>query len=332
MLLRREKMESTLSALIDTFIMAKKVEGLSQKTLDWYAWLLGKFAAFLENPKLSEVSLEDSRRFVAALQERHTRYDHHPRASQKAGGLSTQTIAAYVRAMKVFSAWLYEENLTKTNLFAKLKRPKVDDTLVEILTDEEIARLVKAVNPNCYLGARLYAIFLLLLDTGIRASELCTLTLEHTNLEGATIRVMGKGRKERVVPFGNSTKRALMRYVGTFRPTTDCPYLFVNEEGQSLTYNALRLILLRLGQKTEITRLHPHLLRHTFAVNYLIAGGDLMTLRLLLGHTDITTTQMYLKLSDSHIKAQYNRFSPVDRLVASPSRRGQKAPKGARAN
>ena len=212
-------------------------------------------------------------------------------------------------------AWLAEDaEYLPANPFAKLKRPKVAEPLIEVLSDDEIVALVQAVNPNTFIGARIYAILLLLLDTGIRASELCTLTLEHTDLEHGTIKVMGKGKKERAVPFCAATKRALARYVSTFRPDTTCPNLFVNEDGEPLTYNALKLILLRLGRKANVPRLHPHLLRHTFAVKYLMNGGDVMTLRLMLGHTTLQVTQLYLHLAEAHVQTQHAKFSPVERL------------------
>jgi site-specific recombinase XerD len=155
---------------------------------------------------------------------------------------------------------------------------------------------------------------LLLLDTGIRASELCTLTLENTFVKEGYIKVSGKGDKERMVAFGATTKKALMRYLTTFRPQSDDPYLVLTSQGV-ITYTALNHCIKRIGISVGIPRLHPHLFRHTFAVNYLMNGGDIMSLRLMLGHTDISVTQMYLHLAESHVQIQHAKFSPVDRLL-----------------
>lgn len=314
-MLRRERMEITLPLLIDLFATSKQTEGRSPKTVDWYRWLLGKFVGFLgDKLKLAQLSVDDARAFVAALQARDCRYENHPLAGKQPGGLSPYTIHGYVRTLKVFSTWLHEEGFTKTDLFARLKRPKLPEPMVEVLSDQEIGQLVEAINPNSFLGARLYAMVLLLLDTGIRGSELCSLTLDNTDLDQGTIKVLGKGRKERIVPFGAGTKKALLRYLTAFRPESTAQTAFVNPEGGPMNAGSLLQALKRLGRRSGVERLHPHLLRRTFAVKYLMAGGDVMTLRLILGHTTLDVTKLYLHLAESHIKLVYHKFSPVDRL------------------
>jgi integrase/recombinase XerC/integrase/recombinase XerD len=196
--------------------------------------------------------------------------------------------------------------------------------MIEILSDREIARIIQHINPNCFLGARLYLMVLLLLDTGIRASELCTLTLDNTFIEENYIKVTGKGNKERIVPFGATTKKALIRYATTWRPEpvhSDVNELILSVEGRPLSYSGLSHALKRLGQRAGVPRLHAHLFRHTFAVRYLMNGGDVMTLRLMLGHTTLDVTQMYMHLAEAHVKVQHSRFSPVDRLRLGRRRR-----------
>ena len=313
-------MELTLPTLIDLFITTKQTEGKSPRTLNWYRDKLIHFARYLGNgseAKLKDLSLDDARSFIAWLQNKPCRYSDHPLQPEKQGGLSPYTIHGYVRALKAFSSWLYEEGFTRRNLFARLKRPKVPQPVIQILSDEEIAAIIKAINPNCFLGARLYVMVLLLLDTGIRASELCTLTLDNTFVDEDYIKVEGKGGKERIVPFGATTKKALLRYIHTFRP--EPAYEGINElilsvEGTPLTYSGLAQAIKRLGRRAGVPRLHPHLFRHTFAVRYLMNGGDVMTLRLILGHTTLEVTQMYMHLAEAHVKVQHHKFSPVDRL------------------
>jgi integrase/recombinase XerC/integrase/recombinase XerD len=163
----------------------------------------------------------------------------------------------------------------------------------------------------------LYAIVLVLLDTGIRASELCTLTMENTFLTEGFLKVRGKGNKERMVPFGALTKKALLKYLHSYRPeaqSDDQRELFLSIEGTPLSYNGLALLIRRLGSNSDVPRLHPRLFRHTFAVRYLMNGGDIMTLRLILGHTTLEVTQLYMHLAEAHIQVQHHKFSPVDRL------------------
>ena len=147
---------------------------------------------------MPELTLANARAFVAQLQERDTRYDDHPITPTQEGGLSPFTIHGYVRVIKAFASWLHEEGFTTANVMKRLKRPKLPKPVIEILTDEEIERLLNSFNPKTFLGLRMLIITLLLLDTGIRASELLGLELGDIDWGNDTIRVWGKGNKERI--------------------------------------------------------------------------------------------------------------------------------------
>ena len=315
-------MEISVSDLIDLFTATKQTEGRSPKTITLYRGFLHRFGSQLgEGATLRQVTLDAARNFVAELQSRTSRWGDHPLMLEQQGGLSPFTIHSYVRILKTFSAWLHEEEFTKNNVFARLRRPKLPTPMIAILTHDEIARILAHINPNCPRGARMYLIVLLLLDTGIRASELTTLTVDNTFLNESYLKVTGKGNKERIVPFGSTMKKAFLRYLTTFRPENEeTPYLILDTRGQPLSYTALAHSIKRLGVACDVPRLHPHLFRHTFAVNYLMNGGDVMTLRLILGHTTLAVTQMYMHLAQAHVQVQHAKFSPVDRLGISPRR------------
>ena len=255
-------MNLEISALIDLFAATRLTEGRSKKTVEWYRYLLGQFAEFTSSDRtarLSEISIDDARDFVASLQKRTTRFENHPFAPPREGGLSPHTIHAYVRALKAFSSWLGEEEFTHGDVFSRLKRPKLPSPMIEILSDEELKGLFSVINPNCGLGSRMYAIALVLLDTGIRASELCTLTLDNTHIDEDYLKVQGKGNKERIVPFGTTTKKALLRYVSVWRSEPfdqNNDELFRSVEGTLLSYDALRQAIKRTG-----------VLNHTSGIN-----------------------------------------------------------------
>lgn len=313
-ILRREKMDTALPTMIDLFVATKSTEGKSSKTTEWYRFMLLKFADFVgAEATIKDFTLNNARSFIAALQGRTERYSDHPLIPVKKGGLSAYTIHGYVRSLKVFAAWLLDEGFTNTNVLLKLKRPKLPETMIEVLTDEEIQRLIDCANPNCFLGARLHAIVHLLLDTGIRADELLTLTLDNCDLKGDKIKVTGKGDKDRIVPIGAATKKTLLRWLTSWRPQ-GCYHVFTNVDGEPLSYNGFSQVIRRLGIRAGVPRLHAHLFRHSFAVRFLVNGGDVMTLRLFLGHEDIQTTQMYIHLAESQLKVQHQRFSPIDNL------------------
>ena len=327
-ILRREKMETTLPTLIELFVATKQIEGRSQKTTTWYRKMLTAFSRFLgDGARIRDITLSNARSFVASLQAKNTKYDGHPITPVQRGKLSPYTIHGYVRTLKVFGSWLGEEGFLSVNPFARLKRPKLPRPVIEILSEQEIQRLVEAINPYCFLGARMFTIVLLLLDTGIRAGELVTLTLDNTHVNGGRIKVVGKGNKERYVPFGATTKKALLRYVVTWRPEPQhdgIDELILSVDGTPLTYSGLAQMLKRLGGKAGVPRLHAHLFRHSFAVRYLMNGGDVMTLRLILGHSTLDVTEMYMHLAETHIQIQHHKFSPVDRLAIKSRRRRRK--------
>lgn len=309
-------MQAELTTLIEMFCATKQTEGKSPKTISWYHSFLARFADFAgPEARLKEFSLDQVRHYILELQNRDTRYENSPKQATKEGGLSPHTVHAHVRALKAFSSWLYEEGFTTKNTLSRLKPPKLPQTIIDILTEEEQRTILSTANPNTFLGSRLYVCLLLLLDTGIRADELCNLEMANTHLEEGYIKVMGKGSKERQVPIGATTKKAILRYVMTFRPEpVKDDNLILSTDGYPLTYDGLRHMIERVRNKTGISRLHCHLFRHTWAVNYLIAGGDLMTLKMMLGHSRLEVTEVYLHLSQRHVAVQHAKYSQVDRL------------------
>ena len=290
--LRREGMDLSLIILIDLFAATKQTEGRSTKTISWYCGMLAPFVEYVSNgdpARLSDITIDDVRDLVASLQNRTSRYENHPLTPTQQGGLSPHTIHSHVRALKAFSSWLVDEGYTEKDVFARLKRPKLPRPMINILSDEEINRLISAINPDCVLGARMYVIVLLLLDTGIRASELCTLALGNTFIDQDYVKVCGKGDKERMVPFGATTKKALIRCITTWRPQpaySDIDEVVLSVHGTPLTYDGLLQAVKRLGRRANVPRVHSHLFRHPFAVRYLMNGGDVMTLRLCIWPID----------------------------------------------
>jgi site-specific recombinase XerD len=186
---------------------------------------------------------------------------------------------------------------------------------VTLLSEEEIGHLLAAVNPKDDMALRDLGILVLFLDTGLRLSELLSLQLDDLHFADQWLKVMGKGQKERVVPYGARTSQILTRYIQQGRhDPLGRPELFLGIDGERASGNTIKMLFTRLRHRSGIQRLHPHLLRHTFATSYLVAGGDVFTLQNILGHTTLEMTRRYVALASSQVNLQHRRFSPMDRL------------------
>ena len=158
---------------------------------------------------------------------------------------------------------------------------------------------------------------MLLLDTGLRIGELVNLKMDDVHMDEGYLKVMGKGKKERIVPMGNIAQKALQRYLFRFRPKPTNPVInnvFLSISSQPLTENSMKLMFTRLAKRAGVYRLHAHLCRHAFAINYLLNGGDVFSLRNILGHTSLDMVNHYLHFTSAQITAQHQKFSLLDRL------------------
>jgi site-specific recombinase XerD len=194
--------ELDLKKLINHFGQSNKAEGKSPKTISWYGEMLHDFVKYLEKtdhePTLSSLDMLSVREFIVHEQER---------------GLSPYSVQGKTRALKAFSSWLCNEGYTRENILLTLKLPKAPINLIEPLVDYEIEKLVGYQNPLTAIGSRNIAILILLLDSGIRVSELCSLKNEDAHIEEGYMKVFGKGSKERIVPIGALAQKVLWRYM-----------------------------------------------------------------------------------------------------------------------
>jgi len=291
-----------LSEAVDCYLMTCEMEGKSPRTIGWYQQKLGAFVAFLEDPPAQELTLDHAKHFVAGLWKRD---------------ITAQTVHGYVRTLRAFASWLEREGYTSSNLFKKLRPPSLPKKLIQPLDEEEIRAAFESFNRDTELGARGYAICVLLLDTGMRSGELCGITVGNVDFKRGVIKVNGKGAKERIVPVGNAAKKALLRYMRLFRPEPSRPIIqnvFLSVDGYPLSPNAIAKFMRRLANRTGVDRLHAHLWRHTSGVRYLMAGGDVFSLQTILGHETLEMTRHYVQLASRDIEIQHKRFSPADNL------------------
>jgi len=315
-----DKSDTPFNKLRAAYVVFNKTTGKSPHTIRWYEERLELFERFVgPDATLADVTIPSVRDFIAHLQERTTRHPNNPLVVNKDGGLSSSYIQGFARALRAFSTWLYEDGYTDANILKPLKPPRIQQKVVEILTDDEIKRLLATFDQDEPFGARNFAIVWTFLDCGLRASELCNLTTEDAHLAQGYLKVLGKGNKERLVPIGHRCQEALLRWRDRFRPlleASESPYLFLTSRGRPLTVVPLEEMVRRAGRRAGVPRVHCHLLRHTFATNYLVREvGDPLRLQQILGHTSLQMVRHYVSMANVQRSLIERRSSPMD-LIA----------------
>lgn len=310
-----------LDTLRKHFELYNRTEGKSPKTVDWYNQTLRRFERFRLNQekstRIADIGETEVREFILYLQSRQ-RWQENPYLKHPQGNLAAITVQTYVRALRAFFNWCFKEGYTNENRLAKVKPPKAPTNVTSVLTGAEIQSILKSIDWQTAVGARNYTLMVLFLDTGLRCSELRNLLIQNINLEGGYLKVMGKGGKERVLPFGTTAQKALLRYLRHFRSQPAnfaIDNVFLTSDGRVLSKNCMKGIFQGIACKSGVKRLHPHLCRHTFATNYLVNGGDVFTLQQILGHTTLEMVRHYVSLASSQVTIQHRKFSPMDRLT-----------------
>ena len=236
-------------------------------------------------------------------------------AERKRAGLAASSIKLEIVALKIFFRWLALRTRIPHDVADVLPLPRMERYLPETLNEPLVERLLAAVDTTQPLGLRDRAMLELLYASGLRASELTGARLETLDLDNRMIRVTGKGNKTRIVPVGTKACEAINAYLATERPRLVSKrtgsHVFLSHHGKSLTTSRLWQIVKGTAKRAGIeTRVYPHLLRHSFATHLLGGGADLRIIQELLGHADISTTQIYTHVDQSRLKAVHRKFHP----------------------
>lgn len=229
--------------------------------------------------------------------------------------LAKKSIARKTSSLRSFYKWLMREQYVQENPFALLSLPKKEQRLPQFLYEEEVMSLFKSVNNDSALGKRDLALLEVLYATGIRVSECCGMLIRDIDFSLGTILVHGKGKKDRYVPFGKYASEALHTYINDARNelVKDAKHecVFVNYRGEPLSVRGVRYILTRLiNHASRDGNLHPHMLRHSFATHLLNNGADLRSVQELLGHSDISSTQIYTHVTKEQLRKVYQSSHP----------------------
>lgn len=303
-----------LSEALKMFLIDRELKGSTEKTLENYQQQVQYFIDFTGDIDTSDLTLELLKEYQTDLMHRD-RYIEHPIIKQNEGKISKITVQSYIRQLRIFVNYLYKEEIVETDFCKKFLLPKATRKVINILTDEEKDMILNSYTEKSELQLRNKCMIALMLDSGLRRNEVIQLNYDDVNLPYNYIKVSGKGQKERIVPIGLTTKKLLIKYMNKrSKPDLETKRLFIDKEKKPITDNAIKMIFQRLRKKTGIDRLHPHMLRHTFATDYLVNGGDMFSLQHILGHTSLEMVRKYSHLASSYIISNHRRLSPLDEM------------------
>lgn len=297
----------TLKDAMEYFLIEQEIKGNTKKTIEGYRCFLTSFINYLQ----TESNISDVNDLTIMHINKYQLYISRKKTERnKNKELSRRSVQTYIRHLKVFMGFLEAQEIIQTDIQRKIQLPKAEKPVIEILTDDEIMALLSCFGKS-ELSRRNVAMICLMLDCGLRLEEVTHIKASDVNMDKGYICIMGKGRKGRIVPIGAKVRRAMMNYVYKRRMADnpdDNEYYFLTKERKPITCDTIRNLMHRLKKKTSITRLHAHLLRHTFATNYLIHGlGDVYELSMLLGHADIKITERYLHIASYYTIIQKQR-------------------------
>lgn len=294
-----------MNELAEQFLNYLFVErGLARNTISSYRADLKKFHSFLKKKgktSVDNITREDIRNFLMDLKDKK---------------LSVNSIARNLICIKSFFKYLINERIIKDDITAVLESPKLWKKLPDTLSIEEVDKIILKANFKNRQGIRDKAILEVLYGTGMRVSEAVNLKLRDINFEVGFLKCKGKGQKERIVPFGDKAKTAIKRYLKEARPKfilkkRDVPEIFLSRLGRPISRVSIWKMIKTYTRKANIKKnITPHTLRHSFATHMLEGGADLRVVQELLGHADISTTQVYTHINKDRLKSIHHKYHP----------------------
>ena len=283
-----------MTAIADFLAYLRVEQQSSAHTLDAYQRDLAAFSTWADGRDILDLHAEDLRAFIAAEHRR---------------GLSAKSLQRRLSACRSLYRWLLKQGRITTDPCAGVRAPKAPRKLPQVLDVDEAVQLVE-LPTDAPLGLRDRALLELFYSSGLRLSEVCALRWHDLDFEQGLVRVLGKGSKQRIVPVGSHALHALLTWQHDTQTTGDA-FVFPGRAGKQFSARAIQLRIKHLGSRQGVfKRIHPHLLRHSFASHVLESSGDLRGVQELLGHADIATTQIYTHLDFQHLAKVYDSAHP----------------------
>ena len=292
------------SEVLDKFITNQKVIGNTKDTIEYYKKRIGYFIDFVDDKDINNVVIDDYNSYAIYLINKVT---------NKGSKLSSATIKTTLNATKIFLKYSYDNKYMISDLYKNIKPYKQMKKTIVVLSAEDINKLLNSQNEFTIIGLSNLLAISLMLDAGLRVSEVVNLNVEDISKELGVIKVLGKGKKERLVPLTDSIIKYYDKYV--FLASLYSGALFLDSDtGLRMTSSGISQILRRIKKEQHFNKLHPHYLRHTFATLFLVNGGDPVHLQLILGHTTLYMTEQYLHLANQMTLQKQKKFSPLTNI------------------
>ncbi|MFZ1685532.1 MAG: tyrosine-type recombinase/integrase [Candidatus Zixiibacteriota bacterium] len=288
------------SDLLESFSFACRVKNLTPSTLKCYAERLGYLVEYSGTIKKSmeDLTQKDIQSYLMRILDT----------------VSAATVNGRIRVFKVFFKHLKSEGLIKVDPMVSISLMRAEQKVKPVLSSEEMSHVLAGLNRNTQYGARAYCMILLTYDAMLRLNELLSLRVENVDLHAKLVKVYGKGRKERFAPFSDRTAKTLHTYILKYRKGQPTDLLFATKNGHKIDPRRGHRIFSLAGKRAGLY-LHPHLVRHSSASQFIRMGGNPAVLQKILGHSSLTVTQRYVHLSADDLNLAYERFSPVSQLV-----------------
>ena len=293
-----------LSVLLRQFLRAMEAENLSPATLGWYAYRLERLVRWTRDPTATALTTDQLRAWLIAV-----------RAGEEGRRTADTYVEGHRRSASALLNWAVREGHLERSPLEKIRRIRVERKELATLTADEVARMIGTQSTAMFTGRRNRAILALLYDTGIRVGELVALRREDLDLDGRSLRVRGKAKRDRRVPLSTDLVRVLTAYLADARTST---LLFTTSTAKPLRPTAMNQWLRRAARLAGTAkRVSPHVFRHSFATAYLRNGGDEFTLQEILGHTDLEMVRRYVHLAASDVARRHAAASPFARIAGS---------------
>ncbi len=307
-----------ISFLSEDWLADCQIRQQSERTIELRKLYVGRLQWFLNHRQATICGTSELRSFFAYLTTGHKQEGGRWGYGDKHGAsrpMRPVTVRSYYAHLRSFFNWLVGEEVLDFSPLEALAPPQARPDQIQPFTREQVKSLIDATKKSGY-PRRDEAILMFLVDTGVRATELCSLKIKDVDLYACRAQVLGKGNKHRTVYFGRDCARILRNYLRHEYRTPDHPIFTTERTEVALTRSGLLQMVHKLGERAgiQITRCSPHTFRHTFAVDFLRAGGNVFALQQLLGHTGLQVTQRYVSLAQADIQSQHRQFSPGDRL------------------